>query len=116
MVEKITVRILTNLQILSPLNTHRKAIFGTSPVCLSVCLQVLMDMLLARTWVGGWISFMFGSQQSVTGQCPVNMNTLSPKVGALQIGPQKQNDFFSKFKSSFLLNDVINIETTQHWR
>jgi hypothetical protein len=33
---------------------------------------------------------------SIIGQCPVNMENLSPKIGALHMGPKKQNGDFLK--------------------
>jgi hypothetical protein len=50
-----------------------------------------MGASLAPGWLGRFYSYFVFKSLFTTGQCLVNNNILAPKMGALQIGLNKQS-------------------------
>jgi hypothetical protein len=62
----------------------------------SMCANLVLERFV------GFYSYSVLNSLSVTGRCPMNMNSLAPKRLILQVSPPKQNgDFLENTSTSF---------------
>jgi hypothetical protein len=94
-VKKIYLEILMDLHVFS-IREYEKVGSGMASVCM------YMFVRLARASTVEQILFILCIYDfiHITGLCPVNMNILASKIGALHRGPQTQNPNFLKKDSN----------------
>jgi hypothetical protein len=93
----------TELDICTDLHVPSSATYEN--VFLDCSMYVCMCASSAPEQLDGFYLYSAFKTESIIGPCSVNMNIISKKIGALQIGPKTKEDNFSKKSSKTTMNN-----------